>query len=305
MLGRLRRQPLEAPELALGLLPRVLGQVRLLELLAQLLRLGLRLVDLAELLLDRLELLAQEVLALALLHLRLDLRLDPRADLDELELAREDLGQQAEPPGDVHLLEQLLLLLGPDPQRARDHVRQLRGIVEVRDRDLELLRQVGNLLDDPREGGLHVPVQRLELGRRHDLVGRLLDAGDEVRVGGDEVDYPNALGAVDEDSQGAVGNLQHARDHTRHAHPVELPGAGLLGLGVLRGGHRQHPVAGEHVVHEPDRTLLADRERGKRLGEGHAVAQGRIGSSSGRLVRTTASLGSPFADGIWMLIRRR
>ena len=38
VLGRLRRQALEAPQLALGRLPRVLGQVRLLDLLAQLLR---------------------------------------------------------------------------------------------------------------------------------------------------------------------------------------------------------------------------------------------------------------------------
>ena len=51
-------------------------------------------VALAELLLDRLQLLAQEVLALALLHLRLDLRLDLRAELEHLELAAEDRGDR-------------------------------------------------------------------------------------------------------------------------------------------------------------------------------------------------------------------
>ena len=110
--------------------------------------LGLLLVDLAELLLDRLELLAQEELALALVDLGLDLRLDLRADRDQLQLAREQLGQAAQPLAHVALLEQLLVLLGLDPQRAGDHVRELRRVLEVGHRDLELLGQVGHLLDD-------------------------------------------------------------------------------------------------------------------------------------------------------------
>ncbi len=61
--------------------------------------LGLHLVALAELLLDRLQLLAQEVLALALVQLGLDLRLDLGADRDHLELAREDLRQPPQPLG--------------------------------------------------------------------------------------------------------------------------------------------------------------------------------------------------------------
>ena len=44
------------------------------------------------------------------------------ADLDDLELAREDLGEPAQALGDVVLLEQRLALLGRDPQRAGDQV---------------------------------------------------------------------------------------------------------------------------------------------------------------------------------------
>ena len=54
---------------------------------AQLVDLGLGLVGLAQLLLDGLHLLPQEVLALGLLHLRLDLILDLRAQLEHLQLA--------------------------------------------------------------------------------------------------------------------------------------------------------------------------------------------------------------------------
>src|SRR5205823_13847829 len=108
VLGGLRRQSLEALQLALGLLARGLGQVGGLDLLAQLGRFRLRLVDLAELLLDRLQLLAEEELALTLLELGLDLRLDPAADLEDLELAREQLGQSAQSLLQIALLEQLL-----------------------------------------------------------------------------------------------------------------------------------------------------------------------------------------------------
>ena len=119
VLGRRGRQALEPRELAVGLLAHLLGKLGRVELLAQLVDLGLHLVGLAELLLDRLELLAQEVLALALVELGLDLRLDLRAERDHLELAGEDLREPAQALADVDLLEQLLLLLGLEPQRAR------------------------------------------------------------------------------------------------------------------------------------------------------------------------------------------
>ena len=232
VLGRLRRQALKARELAFRLLHGVLGETRRLDLRTQLLRLDLLLVELAELLLDRFHLLAQEPLALALLHLRLDLRLDGGADLDELELAGEQLGEHAQALGHVALLEQRLLLLGLDAQGARDHAGELRRVVEVRDRHLQLLGQVGHLLDDAREGRLHVAVERLELRRRLDYVGRLLDAGDQVGVGRDEVPDLDALGTVHEDAQRSVGDLEHPRHDARDADAVEIVGAGLLGLRV-------------------------------------------------------------------------
>src|SRR5438132_911670 len=73
VLGGLRRQPLEALQLAVGLLADVLGQIGRLDPLAQLVGLGRLLVSLTELLLDRLELLPEEVFALPALHLGLDL----------------------------------------------------------------------------------------------------------------------------------------------------------------------------------------------------------------------------------------
>ena len=265
VLGGRRRQALEASQLALGLLAGVLGKVRRLDPLPQLVDLGLLLVGLAELLLDRLQLLAQVVLALALLDLRLDLRLDLGAELDHLQLAGQDLREAAQPPADVHLLEQLLLLLGRDPKRAGDQVGERGGVVDVGDRELQLLGQVGDLLDDLGEGALHVAGQRLELGRRLDHVGQRLDPRHQVRLLGDVVAHPHPLRALDQDADRPVRDLEHPRDDPGDPDVVELVGPRLVDLRVARGDQGQGPLPREHLVDEPDRARLPDRQRRQRV----------------------------------------
>ena len=71
-----------------------LGQLRLVEAPAQFG--GLLAFFLAEFGLDRLELLAQVVLALRVAHLLLGLRLDLALELEQLDLARERRGDGAE-----------------------------------------------------------------------------------------------------------------------------------------------------------------------------------------------------------------
>ena len=299
VLGRLRGKALEATQLALGLLAGMLGKVRLLDLLAQVRRLGLLLVHLAELFLDGLELLAKEELALPSLHLGLDLRLDLAADRDQLQLAREHLREAAQPLAEADLREQLLALLRLDAaQRARDQVSQLGGILQVRRRDLQLLGEVGNRLHDLGERALHVAEEALELGRGRHLVRRLLDARHEVGLPLDVLRDPDALCAVDEDPQRAVGHLHHPGDRARHAHVVEVLRPRVLDLAVARGHHHQHPVAGEHVVHELDRALLTHRERGERVREGNAVLQRQHRQRLGQPVLDAHVLGLAVALGI-------
>ena len=203
----------------------------------------------------------RKILALALVDLGLDLRLDLGAELDHLELAGEDLGEAAQPAGDVDRLEQLLLLLGRDAQGAGDQVGEGRGLVEVGDGQLELLGQVGDRLDDLGEGALDVAGERLELGRGLEHVRHGLDPRHQVGLLAHVVADADPLGALDQDAKGAVGHLHHPGDGPGDADVVEVVGAGRVVLGVPRGDHRQHPVAGEDVVDEVDRALLADRER--------------------------------------------
>ena len=201
MLGRGGRQFLQPRELALGGFERVLGQLRRLDFLPQFVGFGLLLVPFAELVLDRFHLLAEEELALAFVDLRLDLGLDLGPELDHLELAGEDPREVAQPLGDVDLFEQFLLLLGADPQRAGDQVGERRRVVDVGDRHLQLLGQVGDLLDDFREGALDVAAQRLQLRGRLDHVRQLADAGDHVGLLGDELAELHPLHPLDEDPQ--------------------------------------------------------------------------------------------------------
>ena len=273
MLGGRLRDLLEPAELAVDLRAHLVRQLELLERRAQLVDLRLGRVLLAELLLDRLHLLAQDPLALALLHLGVDLALDLRADRDDVQLAREDLGQAAQATADVDLLEQRLALLGVDPQRAGDQVAERRRVVEVGDRHLQLLGEVRDLLDDLAEGLLDVANQRRQLGALVDDVGLLFDACGQVRLGPEPLGDAHALTALDEDPQRAVGHLEHARHHAGDADVVELVGGGRVGLRLAAGDHHEHPVADQHVVDEPHRALLPDRQGRQRVGERDAVAQ--------------------------------
>ena len=144
---------------------RVLGQLERLEPLAQLVDLRLLGVALAELVLDRLQLLAEEELALALLHLRLDLRLDLRPELQDLELSVQDRRDRAQPLLDVHELEQALLLLRLDAHRRGDEVAERARILDVRGGELQLLGQVRHERDHAGEEVLDVARQRLDLAR--------------------------------------------------------------------------------------------------------------------------------------------
>ena len=234
VLGGGGREALEPVHLARRRLGGVLGQVLGRELLEQLVDLGLVVVDLAELLLDRLQLLTEEELALGLVDLARDLRLDLRAELRHLDLAPEDRRDPAQPLLDVGRLEQLLPLVRLQPQRRRDQVRERGRVVDVGGGELQLLRQVGRHPDDLRELLLHRPGQRLDLGRlRHDL-RQVLELGDEVRLVLDRLDEADALDTLDEDSQRPVGHLDHLVDDRDRADAVEVVPARRVGLLVLR-----------------------------------------------------------------------
>ena len=95
-LGRHRRHQLQLLEFGVDLLLRLLRHLRGNDLLLELLHVG-ALFAVAELLLDRLDLLVQVVLALALFHLALDAATNALLDLEDVDLVLELLEQLLEP----------------------------------------------------------------------------------------------------------------------------------------------------------------------------------------------------------------
>jgi hypothetical protein len=109
-----------------------LGQPRLADLLGELLELVAALLALvAELALDRLQLLVQIIFALGLLHLALDAAADLLLDLEHAELALHEGEHHLQPARGIELAEQRLLVGDLDRQVRRDRVGERRRILDL------------------------------------------------------------------------------------------------------------------------------------------------------------------------------
>ena len=139
------------------------GILRLLRLLLERRDLLAQLVALAQLGLDRLQLLAQEELALRAVHLALGLGRDLLLHGEHLELLRHQLVHAAQPLQRIDRLQDLLRALDLEVQVRGREVRQAPGLLHVGRDDDDLgrdgLAQVGGLL----ERGLDVAHQGLDL----------------------------------------------------------------------------------------------------------------------------------------------
>src|SRR5260370_26137268 len=107
MLSRLGRYHLKTLEFLVGSFARIGRHLRLFDFLFDLFDFGAARVSLAQLLLDRLELLAQVVLALILVELSLNLRLDLVAKLEHLHLAAQNLDELLHPGANVARPEEI------------------------------------------------------------------------------------------------------------------------------------------------------------------------------------------------------
>jgi hypothetical protein len=128
-LGRHRRHHLELLEFGERLAFRLLRHACGLDLLFHFVEIGV-LVALTQLLLDRLHLLIQVVLALALFHLPLHAAADALFDLQDVHLALELPQEMLEALADVAHLEHFLLLLELERQVSRDGVGQAAAVVD-------------------------------------------------------------------------------------------------------------------------------------------------------------------------------
>ena len=215
-LARLLAHALEAPELALGLLAHLVRHAGLGDLRAVLL--DHRAVVVAELLLDRLHLLAQEVLALLLLRARLDVVADLAPHLQLGEALALKLERAGEPLGHVEHLQQLDLLLVGQVRRVAGGVGQrarLDDRADERRHAAVVAAELEELLDDGAVLALELArpaVDRLVVGVRLDL-----DAQVAVGAGARGAD-PASVEALERHGAAAAGQAHVVGDVCHRAH---------------------------------------------------------------------------------------
>ena len=231
----------------------VLGHVGVLDLGAVLL--GDRRVVLAELLADRVHLLAQEVLALLLLGALLHVLADALADLQLGEALALQLDGQLEALGDVERAQQLDLLLVGEVGGVAGRVGQRAGLgdrAQERGDAPVVAAQLEDLLD--RRAVLALELARAFVGG--DLVGALVDLDAQLAVGaGLRGADQRAVLAGDGDRTAAAGQADLLGDLGDRADLEEL-------VLVAR--------------HEHDALVIADvdRQRDAHVGEHDGVVEG-------------------------------
>ena len=134
----------------------------------------------AQLALDRLQLLVQIIFALGLLHLALDAAADVLLDLEHPELALHEGKGHLEPPNRVELREQSLLVRHLDIDVGGDGVGELGGFLDLAELDGGLGRQLAVQLRIILELLDHRAHQRRDLGALGLAILDRLDLGDEV-----------------------------------------------------------------------------------------------------------------------------
>ena len=232
-LGRHRAHGAQLLQLAQGLLPRLLAQLGGVDARLKLGGLVLAVLALAQLLLDRLQLLVQVVFALRLLHLPLHAVADALLHLQHAHLALH-VGEDAlEPLGHAIGLQQFLLLGDLDGKVRGDRVRQLARILDLVDRDEHLRRDLLVELDialELRDDGAHQRLHLALLGLRLlDHLGEGLEMGLRLLEAGDA----GALSALHQHLHRAVGQLQQLQHGGDGADLIQVLRARVVLRGIL------------------------------------------------------------------------
>ena len=271
------RHHLQLVELAGGLLPRLFRHAGARDLLLELGDLVATLVHLAELFLNGLHLLIQVVLALALLHLRLDAAADALLDLQHVHLALDGDQDVLEALTDVENLQHLLLLAELERHVRRNRVGEPSRVLDPGKggqhlrRDLLVeLHVLLELRDDRAREHVHLPlVVRLDVGEERQL-RRVVIARIELVDAG-------AVDALDEHLDRAVRQLQQLQDRGHGADAVEILPLGVIDVGLLLRDQHDALVAAHGHVQRLDGFLPPYEQRNHHVGINDDVPQRQHG----------------------------
>ncbi len=273
LLGRGLRDLLEPPDLLERLLLHLVRHAGGLDLLAKLVDLR-GAVIVAELLLDRLHLLAQDVLALRLVEGLLHVILDLRLHLQDLVLLREEDREEPQPLDDALHLEELLPLFDGEVLALRDEVGEVRGVVGALRGHRDLGHDRAAVLDVVAEQALHAPEERLALDRLARDLGHGLERDAEVAVVRREAGDLHPLEALHDHLRAAVRDPEQPHDLGDRGDAVDLVGRDVVDLRVLLRGEDDVVLLIAHRRVDRGHALLAtDPEGLDDLWEHHHLPQ--------------------------------
>ena len=271
-LGRHRRHELQLLEFRLDFLARLLGHASGFDLLFNFVYIG-AIFTLPKLFLDRLYLLVQVVLTLALLHLAFDAATDALLDLQDVELALHQLEKMLEALLDVEHFENFLLLLELQRQMRGNGIAQPASLVDACQRGQDL---GGNLLVE-----LHILIELLDHGATHrldlviaaDVSRHRRNRGGVVRLGIDNLGDARALTALNKHLDRAVGQFQHLQNISDAGDFIHVLGGGLI-FGCRLLGNQHDAFACLHRGFQRlDGFRAPDEQRNDHVRKNHHVAQ--------------------------------
>jgi hypothetical protein len=259
--GGLDRHAFHAVQFAARFFLRLFGHARLADALIQFADVGFVLVFLAQFLLDRLHLLAQEELPLHPLHFALGFRLDLPPQFQDFDLLLEQPGEPQQLVAHAVHLQDRLGVGEAQAHAAGDEIGELAAVVHVYGHDRQLVGHLRFQLDQLAEELLHGAHQRLHLDAILHSFGDDLDAGAQVRFFLRVLQNADALQPLHQEAHRAVRRLEDAMHLRRSAHRVNLVRRRLLGAIVAAGDQGDDAVVGQRLLHQADAALLADGQR--------------------------------------------
>ncbi len=271
--------------------------------LLDLLAVGSTAVLVAELLLDRPQLLAQQHLALPLLQRVLGLGADVARETQHAEAIAQQLQHEVEPRDEIDRLQHLLLLGSADVHRAGDEVGQMTGRGDRVDGLGQLARCLRQKLDrlqcpllQQHEPGIDIRCVQVGLGQA-------LGSRGEERKSTDELEDSKSLLALADDVVGAVRCRHVTQDRPGRAETVQVDGYRIVLARFPLQHDADRPLGANGGLRGRDRARPAHREREDGLRKQHEVAhrhdgQHVVGQGPGHVRADVAHAGSTGGLGI-------
>jgi hypothetical protein len=239
------------------------GHAGFVDFLAQFVDFGLRVVDFAEFFLNGFHLFAQEVFALILAYLLLNLLIYLAAKLQNFELLGEFANQHFEALAHVGGFDQFLTKQGREAgQCTGDEVGETARIVDIHGGVLQVVRKLRRMAHDVAEEVLRVALQCLEFGVFFTCeIGLGGHGGTQERAQAQQFIDADALQAFQEDDHVAVGHLNGLVDLGKRADFVEVRRSRIFDPRIQLGNHAQKLIVARKRIDQSERALTAHGER--------------------------------------------